>query len=80
MKITKLKIVTKNKTYPIIIGNNIIKRIDKYLYPKIKNCKKISLIVDNNVPKKIIYKIKKSLKKYQIFIIYIKTNEKIKTI
>ena len=80
MKIAKLKIVTKNKTYPIIIGNNIIKRIDKYLYPEIKNCKKISLIVDNNVPKKIIYKIKKSLNKYQIFIIYIKTNEKIKNI
>ena len=80
MKITKLKIVTKNKTYPIIIGNNIIKRIDKYLYPEIKNCKKISLIVDNNVPKKIIYKVKKSLKKYIIFITYIKTNEKIKNI
>ncbi len=31
MKITKFKIVTKNKTYPIIIGSNIIKRIDKYL-------------------------------------------------
>ena len=80
MKITKFKIVTKNKTYPIIIGNNIIKRIDKYLSSEIKNCKKISLIIDNNIPKKNIYEIKKSLRKYSIFITYIKTNEKIKSI
>ena len=80
MKITKFKIVTKNKTYPIIIGNNIIKRIDKYLSSEIKNCKKISLIIDNNIPKKNIYEIQKSLRKYSIFITYIKTNEKIKSI
>ena len=80
MKITKFKIVTKNKTYPIIIGNNIIKRIDKYLSSEIKNCKKISLIIDNNIPKKNIYEIQKSLRKYPIFITYIKTNEKIKSI
>ena len=80
MKITKFKIVTKNKTYPIIIGNDIIKRIDKYLSSEIKNCKKISLIIDNNIPKKNIYDIQKSLRKYPIFITYIKTNEKIKSI
>jgi len=80
MKITKFKIVTKNKTYPIIIGNNIIKRIDKYLSSEIKNCKKISLIIDNNIPKKNIDEIQKSLRKYSIFTTYIKTNEKIKNI
>ena len=36
MKIVKIKILTKNKTYPIIIGNKIIKRIDKYLNSEIK--------------------------------------------
>ena len=80
MKIAKLKIVTKNKTYPIIIGNNIIGRINRFLSSEIKNCKKISLIIDNNIPKKNIYEIQKSLRKYPIFITYIKTNEKIKSI
>ena len=80
MKIVRIKILTKNKTYPIIIGNKIVKKIDKYLNFEIKNCNKISLIIDSKVPKKTIYEVKKSLKKYSIFTTYIKTNEKIKNI
>ena len=40
MKPIKLTIKTKSETYPILIGSNIIKNLDKYL-------KKISLILIN---------------------------------
>ena len=80
MKIKKLKILTKNKNYQIIIGNNIIKNLNKYLISNKINPEKISLVIDQNVPKKNINIIKNSLKKYSIFIISINTNEKIKNI
>ena len=56
MKKIKLNIKQKNITYPLIIGNNIISNFSKY----VKNCNlKISkyfLVVDKNVPSKMVKK------------------------
>ena len=78
MKIIKLEINTKTKKYPIIIGDNIVQNTNKYLLEKFKDCKKISLIIDTNVPQKIIKIIKVSLRKYSVHLTYLKTSEKIK--
>jgi len=80
MKIKKIKIFTKSKNYPIVIGNNIIKNLKNYLSINKINSKKISLIIDQNIPKKNIKIIKNNLKKYSTFTININTNEKVKNI
>ena len=52
----------KLNTYSILIGNNIIVNLQK----KLKSCpktKKISLIIDKNIPNKFTKILKKKLKK-----------------
>ena len=72
----KLIVKTKNKKYPIVIGENILKKINSFFKSYVPNCKKIALIVDNNVPNKITNNIRKSLKNYQILLIKIHVSEK----
>jgi len=62
MKIYKLKVKTKNQIYNIIIGTNILKYFSKILKNNKINFNKCLLIIDNNIPKKILEKIKFSLK------------------
>jgi len=62
MKIYKLKVKTKNQIYNIIIGTNILKKILKILKDNKINFDKCLLVIDNNVPKKILEKIKFSLR------------------
>ena len=50
MKTIKLKIKSKNKTYPVFIGNNIIKKTSNYINTEIATCKKIAILIDTNVP------------------------------
>ena len=75
----KLIVKTKNKKYPIVIGENILKKINSFFKSYVPNCKKIALIVDNNVPNKIANNIRKSLKNYQILLIKIDVSEKKKS-
>ncbi len=75
MKPIKLKINTKTQTYPIIIGSNLISNISKILKNNSINFKHCLLIIDKNISKKIISKIKKSLNKKKIYIYFFKANE-----
>ena len=75
MKPIKLNIKTKSQEYPILIGSNLISNLSKILKEnsiKFENC---LLIIDKNISKKFISKIKKSLNKKKTFIFYFKANE-----
>ena len=62
MKQTNLRVTTKNRKYQIIIGSNILKNLLKILKANSINFQKCLLVIDNNVPKKIIKKINSILK------------------
>ena len=59
MKPIKLRINTKAQNYSIIIGVNLVNNISKILEQNSINFKQCLLIVDKNISKKYIYKIKK---------------------
>ena len=75
MKLIKLKIKTKDQTYPIIIGSNLISNISKLAKNNSLNFKQCLLIIDKNIPKKIVSKIKKSLIKKKLYIYFFKASE-----
>ena len=75
MKTIKLKIKTKTQEYPIIIGSNLISNISKILKENLVNFKHCLLIIDKNISKKAISKIKKSLNKKSIYVHFINANE-----
>ena len=75
MKPIKLKINTKTQEYPIIIGSNLISSISKLAKKNSLNFKKCLLIIDKNIPKKIISKIRKSLIKKKLYIYFFKASE-----
>ena len=76
MKPIKLNITTKTEKYPIIIGTNLISNLYKIFKSNSLNSKKYLLVIDKNIPKKIVYKIKKSLKKKNISLSFFKASEK----
>ena len=80
MKKFKLVVKTTHKNYPIIIGENILKKTGTIIRSLLPRCKKIALIVDANVPKKKLDEIKNSLKSYNCLIIKLNTSEKIKNL
>ena len=75
MKFTKLNINTKTKKYSIIIGSNLGLNVSKIISENLINFKQCLLVIDKNVSKKNVSKIKKSLnkKKNSIFIILMLT-------
>ena len=75
MKIIKLTIKTKTQLYPIIIGNNLISNISKILKNNSVNFKNCLIVIDENIPKKIVSKIKKSLNKKRSFTHFFKASE-----
>ena len=75
MKHVKLKIQTKTQKYPIIIGSNLIENISKISKENSINFKKCLLVIDKNIPKKAVSKIKESLDKKNIFIHLFKASE-----
>ena len=62
MKPIKLTINTQFETYPIIIGSNLIKNLAIYLKKNSINFNQCLLIIDKNIPKRMVSKITKSLK------------------
>ena len=75
MKSIKLKINTKTQKYSIIIGSNLGTNISKILKENSINFKKCLLIIDKNISKQFISKIKKSLNKKKIYFHLFKANE-----
>ena len=75
MKPIKLKINTKTQQYPIIIGSNLSSKIAKIIKDNSISFKQCLLVVDTNVPKKIVSEIKKSLNKKKIFIHFFRASE-----
>ena len=75
MKPIKLKIKTKTQKYSIIIGSGIVKNILKLIKDNSLNFKKCLIVVDQNISKKIISKIKKSLNQKEVSIYFFKSSE-----
>jgi len=62
----KLKIKTKNQSYNVFVGKNLLKILNKNFI----NFNKCLLVIDNKVPKKFIKKINFLLKKKRKIYLY----------
>ncbi len=76
MKISRLK--TKN--YSIIIGKNSLSALNSEIKNHCPKCRKVAVIIDKKIPKKFLINIKKKLKKYKIFVFFLSSSEKIKSL
>ena len=79
MKNTKLIVKTKSKTYPIYFGNNILNKTGDLIKKKLPGVKKICIISDNKLPKLLLKKLIKSLKKYELKIYKLSSSERTKS-
>ena len=61
MKPIRLKIKTKSENYPVFIGSDIIKNLDKFLNQNSIKYNKCLLVIDKNIPNKMILKLTGSL-------------------
>ena len=75
MKYTKLKVNTKTQGYPIIIGNNLLSNISIITKKSSLNFRKCLIVIDTNVPNKMISLIKKSFKKKSLYIFFFSASE-----
>ena len=76
MKKIKLKVVTKNNNYPIIIGSGISKNIPKLLNENSINFSKCLLIIDKKIPSIFIKKIIDSFHNKKIISFFFNASEK----
>ena len=80
MKIQEIKFKNLNKKYSILIGNNFLKILPRKVNSLCPKTKKIALIFDNGVPSKYKKIISNALKKYQLNIFTLNSNEKNKSL
>ena len=80
MKPIKLKIKTKTENYSVIIGSNLINNLNLYLNKNSIVFNQCLLIIDNNVPNKMVSKITKSLKNKKFFKFRFEASEKNKNL
>ena len=80
MKNIQLIAKTKSKTYPIYFGNNILNTTGRLVKKNLPMVKKICIISDNKLPKILLKKLIKSLKRYDLKVYKLSVNEKIKSI
>ena len=71
MRSIKLIVKTNTHNYPILIGSNLIKKINIITKKNAIKFDKCLLVVDKKVPKKFIDQIKKSLKSKEIYTYFI---------
>ena len=76
MSLIKLQVKTENLKYPIIIGNNVLKKLPLYLKENFINFNQCLVIVDKNVPKKLINEVLNSLTKKKVSLHYFSASEK----
>ena len=75
MRPIKLNIKTNTHNYPIIIGSDLIKGISRIIENNSLKFKKCLLVIDKNISKKSILKIKRSLKKKDLYVYFFKASE-----
>ncbi len=75
MKPIVLKIKTQTQKYPIFIGSNLVSNISKIAKRNSINLKRCLIVVDSNIPKKLISKIKRNFVKKKIYIHIFKASE-----
>ena len=80
MKNNKLIVKTKSKTYPIYFGNGILNTAGKLIKKNLPDVKKICIISDNKLPKILLKKLIKSLKRYNLKVYKLSANEKTKSL
>ena len=68
MKNNKITISTANSKYEILIGSNLINKLDKILKSKLPKSEKYLIVFDSKVPFKMIKKLKQKIKKKSDFI------------
>ena len=78
----KLNVKTKSKTYPIIIGKNVITQISSILKSNNINFEKTLIIVDSKIPKKKLNILKKKIfaKKFIFFFNASEKNKNLKSV
>ena len=76
MNLIKLNIKTDSRKYPIYIGNNILNKLKSILKKNLINFDKCLIIIDKNVPKRLIDKILNSLPKRKTNVHYFNSSEK----
>ncbi len=83
MKITKIKIKTNTKDYSIIIGRNLINKINKILKINNLSFEKCLIVTDKNIPnnfKKILYQNLRSKKIFSMDVIASEKNKNYNTV
>ena len=80
MKPIKLEVKTKLENYPIVIGSNLINNLNSYLNKNSITFNQCLLVIDKNVPNKMISKLTNSLKKNKVHKFIFMANEKNKNI
>ena len=83
MKTNKIRIKTNTKNYPILIGRNLIGKIDKILKANDLKFDKCLIITDKNIPhkfKRLLYKKLKSNKLFKIDITALEKNKNYRSI
>ena len=76
MKINKLKIKTLSQNYYIIIGSDLVSKLSRIIKNNSIKFNKCLIVLDKNIPKKIVKKIKYSFKKEKFYLHFITANEK----
>ena len=79
MKINKIKINTTTKNYSIIIGENLISKIDQILVNNRIFFDKCLIVIDNKIPKKFRILLLRNLKNQKIYTLNFSANEKNKS-
>ena len=76
MKPIKLIVKTKSQKYPIIIGSNILARLFSEFKKHSIQFNKCLIIIDNNVPRNYVLKIKKLFKNKNHYLYFLNASEK----
>jgi 3-dehydroquinate synthase len=79
MSSVRFQVKTNNKNYPIIIGKNIFGKLPKFFNENKLDFLQCLIIADDNVPKKHVRTLSKSLSSKKNTIYYFKSNEKNKS-
>jgi len=76
MSSIKLQVTTIDQKYTIVIGKNILNKLQNFLQENLINFNQCLVVADNNVPKKLIDKALSSLPKKKTILHYFNASEK----